>query len=72
MHSCYTKLCEFELNTVDKDIANLFTEVGPGYHGLPTQMQIARYLKELVLILKEKPPNTEKGSNDGDNSQKNG
>lgn len=64
MHPHYLKLCEFELNTVDKDISDLFTEIGPAYHGLPTQMQIARYLKELVLILKEKSPDGKESTYD--------
>jgi hypothetical protein len=65
MHPDYLKLCEFELTQVDKDISALFSDIGPGYHGLPTQIQLIRCLRELVSVLKEKTPNGEKGTGDG-------
>jgi len=64
MHPDYLKLCEFELTQVDEDIALLFREIGPGYHGLPTQIQLIRCLRELISFMKEKSPNGEKGTSD--------
>ena len=67
MHPHYIKLCEFELKYVDGDIAKLFKEIGSAYHGLPTQRQIARYLKELVVTLKNQIQNCNKSQNSGSN-----
>ena len=67
MHPDYRKLCEFELTQVDEDISALFKEIGPGYHGLPTQMQIARYLKELVVTLKNQIQDGNKSQDSGSN-----